>query len=343
MTNEEKARAYDEALERARKMLNMILDNELLGFPDQIREIFPQLKESKDEKIRKEMIRYFTEMKKGGSAALPYDDCIAYLEQKEQKPKIYIPKFRDGDKIKLKGSNLDLTITNIEGSKYYGKGWSLDIVSADESYELVEQKSAEINEYEIIKKHITEDFLSSEVNKRLKECGWYVTDEKPAEWSKEDEKKINFLSRLIEFQVKDDEYCFSEGRFVSKQEAIEMLKSLRPQPYKWYIKKGHWYMCIVDKPEYGWRKGKVYQSPEDNRIETDYKGDLTNWPDSEPWFRPATIDEIPDSQPSWKPSEEQMEALKDYIEDFQARAEAAVGGWNNFDVMIQLYEQLKKL
>lgn len=148
MTQEEKARAYDEALERARKMLNMILDEELLGFPDQIREIFPQLKESKDEKIRKEMIRYFTEMKKGGSAALPYDDCIAYLEQKEQKPKIYIPKFRDGDKIKLKGSNLDLTITNIEGSKYYGKGWSLDIVSADESYELVEQKSAEINFYQ---------------------------------------------------------------------------------------------------------------------------------------------------------------------------------------------------
>ena len=39
-----------------------------------------------DERIRKEMIRYFTEMKKGGSASLPYDDCIAYLErQKEQK------------------------------------------------------------------------------------------------------------------------------------------------------------------------------------------------------------------------------------------------------------------
>lgn len=48
-------------------------------------------------------------------------------------------------------------------------------------------------------------------------------------------------------------------------------------------------------------------------------------------------------QPHWKPSEEQMKAFKGYIEDFQARAEAAVGGWNNFDVMIRLYEQLKKL
>lgn len=50
-----------------------------------------------------------------------------------------------------------------------------------------------------------------------------------------------------------------------------------------------------------------------------------------------------ESLQSWKPSEEQMEAFKGYIEDFQAKAEAAVGGWNNFDVMIQLFEQLNKL
>lgn len=58
-----------------------------------------------------------------------------------------------------------------------------------------------------------------------------VENEKP-EWSEEDEKKIHFLSRLIEFQVKDDEYFFGEGsRMISKQEAIEMLQSLRPQPH----------------------------------------------------------------------------------------------------------------
>ena len=53
---------------------------------DALAMLIPDLAESEDEKIRKEMIRYFTEMKKGGSASLPYDDCIAYLErQKEQK------------------------------------------------------------------------------------------------------------------------------------------------------------------------------------------------------------------------------------------------------------------
>lgn len=58
MTDKEKVKAYDEALERARKMLNMILDNEILGFPDQIREIFPQLRESEEKQsmTRKEAI-----------------------------------------------------------------------------------------------------------------------------------------------------------------------------------------------------------------------------------------------------------------------------------------------
>lgn len=162
-----------------------------------------------------------------------------------------------------------------------------EILENPEKYGL--QKPVEIDEYKIIKKHITEDSLSSEVNKRLKECGWYVTDEKTAEWSdedsrmlsdiagyisgvgsssgitkrervdflyelpkrfnlqpkqnwsEEDKKKINFLSRLIEFQVKDDEYCSSDGRFISKQEAIEMLKSLCPQP------KSEWSEDIIRK------------------------------------------------------------------------------------------------
>lgn len=50
-----------------------------------------------------------------------------------------------------------------------------DFDSMEEMFESF-RKSAEIDEYEIIKKHITHDSLSGEVNKRLKECGWYVTE-----------------------------------------------------------------------------------------------------------------------------------------------------------------------
>lgn len=60
-----------------------------------------------------------------------------------------------------------------------------------------EPKPAEIDEYKIIKKHITEDVLSSEVNKRLKECGWYVTDEKPVECIDFNNEFDNQVSHLI--------------------------------------------------------------------------------------------------------------------------------------------------
>ena len=94
MTQEEKAKAYDEALERARKLYESY--NRLVLSTDEIERIFPELAESEDERIREEMIRYFTEMKKGGSAALPYDDCIAYLKkQKEQKSADEAEKFFD--------------------------------------------------------------------------------------------------------------------------------------------------------------------------------------------------------------------------------------------------------
>ena len=46
ITEKEKAKAYDEAIERAKKLYSN-------GIAE---EIFPELKESKDEKIRKELI-----------------------------------------------------------------------------------------------------------------------------------------------------------------------------------------------------------------------------------------------------------------------------------------------
>ena len=127
------------------------------------------------------------------------------------------------------------------------------------------------------------------------------------EWGEEDKDIINEVASIL---INDENRADNKGEEDRLAYLAEKIQSIRPQPHKWYIKKGHWYMCIVDKPEYGWTKGKVYQSPEDNRIETNYKGSLTNWPDSEPWFRPATRSEIPDSQLSWKPSDEQMKALK---------------------------------
>ena len=82
MNVEEKAKAFDEALERARKMLNMILDNELIGFPGQIKEIFPQLCESEDERTRKSIIHI---LQVGGyMSPEEKDKAFAYLEKQKE-------------------------------------------------------------------------------------------------------------------------------------------------------------------------------------------------------------------------------------------------------------------
>lgn len=51
------------------------------------------------------------------------------------------------------------------------------------------------------------------------------------EWSEEDEEKITFLERLIRYNVPEGQYGWVDGHkggFVTKLEAISILKSLRP-------------------------------------------------------------------------------------------------------------------
>ena len=49
--------------------------------------------------------------------------------------------FHVGDTIRLKNSNAEYTITSIFNGRYYGEGWSLDIMKAADDYELVENCS----------------------------------------------------------------------------------------------------------------------------------------------------------------------------------------------------------
>lgn len=87
MTQEEKARAYDEALERAK-----FYHGNCPSEPERkkLEEMFPQLRESEDERIRKEMIAYFAHRADVTEFIDEGEDCkrwISYLEkQKEQKP-----------------------------------------------------------------------------------------------------------------------------------------------------------------------------------------------------------------------------------------------------------------
>lgn len=80
MTQEEKAKRYDKALERAREykkhgymMINVALDN-----------IFPELKESDDERIRKALLELFSNVNKKDFRGIPTEKIIDWLERQSK-------------------------------------------------------------------------------------------------------------------------------------------------------------------------------------------------------------------------------------------------------------------
>ena len=194
MTTEEKAKAYDEALERARKIHDEILNNEILGFPEQIREIFPQLRESEDEdeRIRKEIIEFVD------TTTLSTDErhhrWIAYLEKQKEQNKC--PEFCSGHCV---------------------------------GCEQKEQKPAEKQDYSglnDLERAIHRGFLVAGVEnvpvtiikETAAECMGFLAliEPKPAEWSEEDEKMLNDIIGIIA-------YAWGET-----SDRVSWLKSLRP-------------------------------------------------------------------------------------------------------------------
>lgn len=83
-TIEEKARAYDEALERGRKLKKTCDSTAVIGWCEYL---FPELKENEDEKIRKELIS-LVENWKIYNPNSPFDECPIYTSDKETINKI---------------------------------------------------------------------------------------------------------------------------------------------------------------------------------------------------------------------------------------------------------------
>ena len=79
MTQEEKAKRYDEAVERAKDCLkDGTITNTAI---DYISTIFPELKESEDEKIRKTIIDFVNEYGDKFFSTLAKGNAIAWLEK----------------------------------------------------------------------------------------------------------------------------------------------------------------------------------------------------------------------------------------------------------------------
>ena len=71
MTDKEKAKAYDEAIERVKKLYGNGITEE----------IFPEIKEYNNERIRKNCIHFLECQKQHDAATFAIEECIAWLEK----------------------------------------------------------------------------------------------------------------------------------------------------------------------------------------------------------------------------------------------------------------------
>ena len=78
---EAKAKAYDEALERAKKEWSNNLDNAYKNYRERLEIIFPELAESEDEKIRKALIGMFRGYHIQKVGDFTDKDILAWLER----------------------------------------------------------------------------------------------------------------------------------------------------------------------------------------------------------------------------------------------------------------------
>ena len=319
---EEKAKAYDEAIKRLR---NAFCDNNSRMCEEYrnavlkiIEPIFPELKESEDEKIRKWIIDYFKE----NNAALAFsgisnESVIAWLEkQGEQKP-VELPK---GEDYGIDGLYAAIDILK----KTLGK---VDGYQTDDG--ILEHKCA----ITAVKK---------------------LYNQKPAEWSEEDKTGL-----------RDALWAIQQARAIAKDEndmgnlwyAEHWLESLKdrvqPQTRNEWDEDDEAFLediiCKVEsdltlnKDEKNWLKSlrskpKQKLSEEDEKMverclqlicESDYN--LSDKVDLEFWLKSIS------PQNTWKPSDEQIEALHDtiiYVKDSMFPSK---------NVLKKLYGQLKKL
>ena len=210
---EEKAKAYDEALASANEMIKSMTNIGGVAKVDDIQHIFPELKESEDEKwIPKEIIKYLKE--KGD-----FRSCwIAWLEKQGVHAK-FINGIQVGDKVTRSeyGVLVNLSklnrVANKQGEQkllYVNDNAKEMFIKALERVEEQNKKGYKLTDCD--KNSWWEDF------KAYTSC---IIEQKPAAWSKEDENIIVKIKTKIA-------QCNGFNK-KNREEVFSLIDSLRPQ------------------------------------------------------------------------------------------------------------------
>lgn len=294
---------------------------------------FPELRESEDERIRKTLLEHFNERNSYRDEdetfnSVPFSSIITYLEKQKDASKAIeavdrIDKYIDehlANAHDMKDSNPD--------KKYY-RGWDdalgkmagilQDVYSEkkqkEQKPELVQQTpitytyNSNASRDERLKAALLA-LLNSDLLK-VKEGGYFtkqdliewVEKQKPVEWSEEDDWK---REELIQYLEEKGDY---------RTVWMSWLKSLRPQPKD----------KIYEEKDEAFKPGKLQLALsfmnylEENRPEGKMSLSNGECEDINKAFKEndwaKIIRYIEKYQPHWKPSDEQMRALADTLED----------------------------
>jgi len=188
----------DEAIKRVKALNLNSKDMEALST------LVPEIVESEDEKIRKELLSFVRGMlvchdKPNAERDEKYESWIAWLEKQGElklavETKVIIPKFRIGDIVKSKSQPMlpPRKIISIGKDCYRCEDGGCIGFAWEDDYEIVEQKSAE--------------------------------------WSEEDEDAIGMAIIALEDMYDEDAPNTTYGGYnLPFNKAAERLKSLRPQ------------------------------------------------------------------------------------------------------------------
>ena len=164
--------------------------------------LFPELEESEDEKIRKWIASYIHRGVFNEEEHPKALKAIEWLEKQGDINQEYIPR-EDHERIR------------------------------DEYYEQGLKDGMKRTDLEAIKEHIRHDYISGDVNKRLKECGWHITEEETVRWSKEDERLYGNLIGYLD----GTNGMFEEGAnaCIKWLESIRKRNSWKPSDEQMYI------------------------------------------------------------------------------------------------------------
>ena len=305
LTIEEKAKRYDEALTKARNIVNSI-NVGLIG-KDSFEAVFPELKESEDEKIRKELLQIAEESEDSFYMVMTpnkREKLIAWLEKQGEQ------KIDDDDKAILENWE---GIVKDNKEKWQLSDWfveaTLSLVQKIEQIGLpksiVNNNKTMLNACVNTLRNVGHSHLAAWLEKQF--------EQKPA-WSEKyiaDVFEKVGLAKIVREQSNDN-------LTNALQDAMIELSKFAPQPkQEWSEEDEKIYSRIYDL---------IHAAAFENCEVDDIGNELGEYAKMTSWLKSLR------PQNRWKPSDEQMERLKGTINSLPHQ-----------EVLYSLYQDLKKL